>query len=138
MIGHLYTLLLVGGSEAPAIPKAGKGRTLAEIEAEWAKTREETQPKKAARKARTKIVREVYFAPRDEVATAYVDRLKQEREAAQLAEMRALLDLQAETGRVSAEIARAALELARQQARETQRRLEEFDVIYVAAMLAEA
>ena len=55
-----------------------------------------------------------------------------------MAETKALLDLMVTTSGVRAEIARAAARIARRQAEEAARLIEEFDVMYVAAVLAEA
>ena len=146
MIGHLYTLLFVGGGVAPQPTGAGKGKSLAEHEAEWASRRAwdaveqaQQEPAQVRRRVRRQAAREVYFAdPLPDVARVYVDRLKAEKEAAQLAEMRALLDLQAQTSAVQAEIARAAVQMARRKQQQAAQQLEEFDVMYVAAVLASA
>ena len=147
MIGHLYTLLFVGGAVAPLVtPGAGKGKSLAEHEAEWASRKAwdaveqaQQEPAQVRRRVRRQAAREVYFAdPLPDVARVYVDRLKAEKDAAQLAEMRALLDLQAQTSAVQAEIARAAVQMARRKQQQAAQQLEEFDVMYVAAVLASA
>lgn len=148
MIGHLYTLLFVGGAVAPPAtpPGAGKGKSLADHESEWASRKAwdaveqaQQEPAQVRRRVRRQAAREVYFAdPLPDVARVYVDRLKAEKEAAQLAEMRALLDLQAQTSAVQAEIARAAVQMARRKQEQAAQQLEEFDVMYVAAVLANA
>ena len=141
-------LALVGsGVEPPALPVgAGKGKSLADHEAEWSSRRAweaveaaQQEPAQVRRRVRRQAARTVYFTdPLPDVARVYVDRLKAEKEAAQLAEMRALLDLQAQTSAVQAEIARAAVQMARRKQEQAAQQLEEFDVMYVAAVLASA
>lgn len=147
MIGHLYTLLLVGGGTAapPVASGAGKGSSLADYEAEWARKRAEQAleaaqdaPAQVRRRIKREAARKIYFDPLPDVAQVYVERLKAEKEAAKLAEMRALLDLAAQTSAIQAEIARAAVLMAQRKRAEAERAIEEFDVMYVAAILAEA
>jgi hypothetical protein len=125
---------------------AGKGGSLADYEAEWALKRAQEAIEKAhgassqvRRRVRRQAAREVYFAPPlPDVAQVYVERLKAERYEAELAEMRALLDLSAQTSSVKAEVAKAAVQMARKKQADAAQALEEFDVMYVAAILAEA
>jgi hypothetical protein len=132
-------LALVGGAVTTPTG-AGRGRrTLADYEREWAQKPLDELPAQERRRVKRQAAREVYMAPPlPDVAQVYVDRLKAEKEAAQLAEFRALLDLQAQTSTVQAEIARAAVQMARKKQAEAAQALEEFDVMYVAAILAEA
>lgn len=124
---------------------AGKG-SLADYEAEWALKRAQDAIEKAQgesskvrRRVRRQAAREVYFAPPlPDVALVYVERLKAERYEAELAEMRALLDLSSQASAVKAEVARAAVQMARKKQADAAQALEEFDVMYVAAILAEA
>ena len=125
---------------------AGKGGSLADYEAEWALKRAQDAIEKAQgesskvrRRVRRQAAREVYFAPPlPDVAQVYVERLKAERYEAELAEMRALLDLSSQASAVKAEVARAAVQMARKKQAAAAQALEEFDVMYVAAILAEA
>lgn len=124
---------------------AGKG-SLADYEAEWALKRAQDaiekaqgEPAKVRRRVRRQAAREVYFAPPlPDVAQVYVERLKAERYEAELAEMRALLDLSSQASAVKADVARAAVQMARKKQADAAQALEEFDVMYVAAILAEA
>ena len=124
---------------------AGKG-SLADYEAEWALKRAQDaiekaqgEPSKVRRRVRRQAARDVYFAPPlPDVALVYVDRLKAERHEAELAEMRALLDLSSQASAVKAEVARAAVQMAQKKQADAAQALEEFDVMYVAAILAEA
>lgn len=119
---------------------AGKGsKTLADYEREWLNKPIEELPAKARRLAKRQAAREVYFAPPlPDVAQVYVERLKAERYEAELAEMRALLDLSSQASAVKADVARAAVQMARKKQADAAQALEEFDVMYVAAILAEA
>jgi hypothetical protein len=135
LTGQAATFGYVSGSVG-----AGKGsKTLAEYEAEWRDRPIEELPAKVRRLVKRKAAREVYFAdPLPEVAQVYVDRLKGQRYQAELAEMRALLDLSAQVSETQADIARAAVQMARKKQAEAAQALEEFDVMYVATILAEA
>jgi hypothetical protein len=119
---------------------AGKGsKTLADYEREWQDKPLDELPAKVRRIVKRQAAREVYFAtPLPDVALVYVERLKAERYEAELAEMRALLDLSAQTSAVKAEVAKAAVQMARKKQADAAQALEEFDVMYVAAILAEA
>lgn len=137
-------LLLFRGASAPvtgnAVP-AGHG-TLADAEAEWASRPVQEaieQPAKVRRRIKREAARAEYFSdPLPDVARAYVDRLQAEKASAVVAEMRALLDLQAQTSTVRADIARAAVVMARKKQAHAAQQLEEFDVMYVATILANA
>jgi hypothetical protein len=97
------------------------------------------QTARVRRRVRRQAAREVYFAPPlPDVAHVYVEHLKAERYEAELAEMRALLDLSYQASAASAEVARAAVQIARKKQADAAQALEEFDVMYVAAILAEA
>lgn len=122
----------------------GAGKTLADYEAEWALNRAQeaiekakAAPAQVRRRIKREAAREVYFKPPAEIQ-AKADTLKAQRELAQLAEMRALLDLAATTSAAQAEIARIAVEMARRKRAEAEAAIEELDVMYVAAILAEA
>ncbi len=137
-------LLALTAAVAVASTGAGKGSSLADYEAEWARKRAqeaveqaETVPAQARRRIKREAARQVYFKPPAEIQ-AQADTLRAQREIAQLAEMRALLDLAATTSAAQAEIARIAVEMARKKKAEAQRLMEELDVMYVAAILAEA
>jgi hypothetical protein len=137
-------LLALTAAVAVAAQGAGKGSTLADYEAEWARKRtqeavEQTEqaPAQVRRRIRREAAREVYFKPPAEIQ-AKADTLKAQRELAQLAEMRALLDLAATTSAAQAEIARIAVEMAKRKRAEAEAAIEELDVMYVAAILAEA
>lgn len=136
-------LLLFGAVHAPpaiAVP-AGHG-TLADAEADWAARKVQeavAEPAKVRRRLTREAARATYFAePLPDVARVYVERLQAEKASAELAEMRALLDLQAQTSTVRAGIARAAVVMARKKQARAAQQLEEFDVMYVAAILAGA
>jgi ABC-type amino acid transport system permease subunit len=127
------------GYAAGAVGAGVGSKTLAEYEAEWRDRPIEELPAKVRRLVKRKAAREVYFAdPLPEVAQVYVDRLKGQRYQAELAEMRALLDLSAQVSETQADIARAAVQMARKKQAEAAQALEEFDVMYVATILAEA
>jgi membrane protein involved in colicin uptake len=141
MIGHLYTLLFVSGEEV-ATPKAGKGsrKTLADYEVEWANAEKQPEATQARRRIKREAARVLYtetIALPPEQRARLTD-LQARKEAATLAETKALLDLMVTTSGVRAEIARAAARIARRQAEEAARLIEELDVMYVAAVLAEA
>ena len=143
MIGSLYTLLLVGGGAvAPTGPTPAGRSSLADYEREWEGRRQALEqakdaPAQVRRRIKRQAAREAYFAPAlPDVAQVYVDRLKAEREAAQVAEFKALLDLAAQTSAVQADIARAAVVMAQRKQAAAAQALEEFDVMYVAAILA--
>lgn len=135
-------LALTGGDVVPPPSQIGAGRgskTLADYEREWQDKPLDELPAKARRIVKRQAAREVYFAPPlPDVARVYVERLKAERYEAELAEMRALLDLSAQTSAVRGEVARAAVQMARKKQADAAQALEEFDVMYVAAILAEA
>lgn len=139
-------LLALAATVAPPVASgAGKGSSLADYEVEWSRKRAEQaleaaqdSPAQVRRRIKREAARKVYFDPPPDVAKVYVDRLKAEKEAAKLAEMRALLDLAAQTSAIQAEIARAAVLMAQKKRAEAERAIEEFDVMYVAAILAEA
>lgn len=122
----------------------GAGKSLAEYEAEWAFKRAQEaiekaqgKPAQVRRRIKREVAREVYFKTPAEVQ-AKADTLKAQREIAQLAEMRALLDLAATTSAAQAEIARIGVEMARRKKAEADAAIEEFDVMYIAAILAGA
>jgi hypothetical protein len=129
------------GASVPQVGAGKGGRTLADYEREWQNKPIEALPAKVRRLVKRQAARDVYFAPPvqlPEIAQVYVDRLKAERYAAELAEMRALLDLSSQASAVRAEVARAAVQMARKKQADAAQALEEFDVMYVAAILAEA
>jgi stress response protein YsnF len=131
------------GASVPQVGAGKGGRTLADYEREWQSKPIEALPAKVRRLVKRQAAREVYFQPPadaqlPDVARAYVDRLKAERYTAELAEMRALLDLASQASAVRAEVARAAIQIARKKQADAAQALEEFDVMYVAAILAEA
>lgn len=137
----MLLLLFRGAASVVAAPVVGGrgSKTLADYEAEWRDRPIEELPAKARRLVKRKAAREVYFSePLPEGAQVYVDRLKGQRYQAELAEMRALLDLSAQVSETQAEIARAAVQMARKKRAEAAQALEEFDVMYVATILAEA
>lgn len=119
---------------------AGAGsKSLAEYEAEWRDRPTEGPPAKVQKRATIKAAREVYFpAYLPDVAQVYVDRLKAQKESARVAEVRAWLDLQEQTSALRADIARAAISMAQRKQAKAKRELEEFDVMYVAAVLESA
>ena len=132
------------GAEPPVIPPAvavpaGHG-TLADAEAEWRKVEAaDEQPAKVRRKVKREAARATYFTdPLPDVAQVYVARLQAEKASAEFAEMRALLDLQTQTSTVRADIARAAVVMARKKQAQAAQQLEEFDVMYIASILANA
>lgn len=136
-----------GSNEASVtVSSAGHGSRLADYEAQWANKRvqqaldavEHAPTSKARRRAKREAAREVYFAPLPDVAQVYVDGLKQKVEAARIAELRALMDLGDESRKIRQDIAQAAVVLAQRQRMEAERAIEEFDVMYVATILANA
>lgn len=134
-------LLALTAAVAPPPVVAGKGgKTLAEYEAEWANSPPQTAQER--RRLKREAARKVYLEPfkpeLPDVAQAYIDRLKAELDAARTAEIAALLDLRAQTSAVQADIARAAVLMAEKRRADIARQIEEFDVMYVAAILAEA
>lgn len=123
---------------------AGKGKTLADYETEWALQRAneaidraQKAPSQERRRIKRQAAREVYFKAPAEIQQQS-DQLKARRDIAQIAEIRALLDMAAAQSSAQAEIARVAVDMARKKKREADAAIEEFDVMYVAAVLAEA
>lgn len=141
------SLLLALTGQAPVgITAAGRGSRLADYEAQWATRRvqealeavESAPTSRARRRAKREAAREVYFEPLPDVAQQYVDGLKAKVEAARVVEIRALMDLGDESRVIRQEIAQAAVALAKARRLEAERAIEEFDVMYVATILASA
>lgn len=140
-----FSITATGLLTAVSNNAAGKGSTLADHEAEWALKRAHEAIEKAQgessqvrRRVRRQAAREVYFQPLPDVAQQYVDGLKAKVEAARVVEIRALMDLGDESRVIRQEIAQAAVALAKARRLEAERAIEEFDVMYVATILASA
>ena len=130
------SLLLALTGTAPAVVTGGIGRTLAYYEAQWARRGTKDAPAKERRQAKRQAARAVYFPPPlPDVAREYVERLKTEREEAKKAEFQALMDLASKPSEIHADIARAAVLMAQRKQAAAAQALEEFDVMYVAAIL---
>ena len=139
MIGSLYTLLLVGASAAVTPVPAGHGSRLADYEQQWLRqeTREQVQAPKPKAKPKAKAETHKPNALPEPVQQ-YVDKLQADYDSARTAEIRALMDLGSQARAIREEVTLAAIEHARRKQAAAAQAIEEFDVIYVAAILATA
>ena len=128
-------LALLGASVVVGPTPAGHGTRLADYEQQWSQ-QEQVEPAPVVRPKAKRRAEVHTLNALPEVARVYVDRLKAERDEARTDEIRALMALGSEATAIRVEVTRAAAEFARRKQEAAAQALEEFDVMYVAAILA--